>query len=364
MKVALYPADPFAVGHYRLIWPARALIDGGADIAIRTPNSDEPDIEGLFVDDYEVDESGGRRALGRKVATRIVDVRAPDADVVVLQRPLRRWIADAVPLLQAKGVRVVIEVDDDFARIHPQNVSFATCHPSSNADRNWTHLARACAYADLVTCTTPTLAKRYAPHGRVVVLPNMVPARYLSITRDEHEGTWVGWTGSIQTHPDDLQVTGGGVAMAVDQTRAHFAVVGTGIGVQERLGLRIPIKATGWLDLEEYPEAMAQLDVGIVPLNDTQFNQAKSNLKMSEFAALGVACVGSPTDDNRRLGVGMLARRPREWANHVRTLVANADYRAEVAGHGRKVMSARTIEGNCDRWMEAWKMALDSKVAA
>lgn len=361
MRVVVYPADSGACGHYRLVWPSKALIDQGADVGLHHPTTDEPDIEGVFQDDYE--SVHGMR-LGRKVATRVVNVVRPDADVIVLQRPLRRWIADAIPLLQDKGVRVVVEVDDDFARIHPNNVSFSGCHPRTSPDRNWAHLKRACDAADLVTVTTPALAKRYGAHGRVAVLPNLVPAWYLTVERDRHDGVYVGWSGSIDTHPDDLQVTGGGVAVAVRDTGARFAVVGTGKGVQRGLGLDAPPVATGWRPLEEYPVGVAQLDVGIVPLADTDFNHAKSNLKMSEMSALGVPPVGSPTPDNVRLGCGLLARRPRDWAKHLRLLVRNSDYRAEVAAHGRTVMAGRTIEGNCGRWLDAWLSTVERKVAA
>ena len=50
------------------------------------------------------------------------------------------------------------------------------------------------ALADLVTCSTDAL-RRYATHGRVAVLRNCVPERYLSITA-KRTGQTVGWGGA------------------------------------------------------------------------------------------------------------------------------------------------------------------------
>lgn len=344
-----------------MTWPAEALIDQGADLYLRDANDGDADIDGMFEDTVDP-------VTGKVVASKLVDVIAPDADVVVLQRPLHRKVADAIPLLQAKGVRVVVEVDDDFSTIHPRNVSFAAVHPRTSPDRNFHHLLRACAYADHVVVTTTALARRYAKHGRWTVVPNHIPAAYFDEQRELHDGgLFVGWTGSVDTHPTDLQVTGGGVARALGDTGARFAVIGTGKGVQKNLDLQTPPLASGWLELDEYPAAVAQLDVGIVPLDLTAFNHAKSWLKGLEMAALGVPFVASPTDDYVRLaklGAGVLAGKPREWRRELDHLILDIPLREEAAGRGRAMAGEWTIEGNADRWWNAWTAPLRERRAA
>ncbi len=350
VKIAVYPADLGGCGMYRITWPAEALKAQGADIDIVLP-TESPDRQ---VNAWWWTNDEGESTL--------VDVKAPDADVIVIQRPLSDTLAKAIPMLQAKGVRVVVEIDDDFEAISPRNISWRDVHPGRNPRRNWVHLRNACAIADLVVVSTPALAKRYGGHGRVAVVPNFIPARYLAHWPDPHEGVIVGWSGSLDTHPDDLQVTGGGVARAVRSTGATFAVVGTGKGVQKALGLGAPPLACGWRPIAQYPEAVAQLDVGIVPLELSRFNEAKSWLKGLEMAALGVPFVASPTAPYRELaefGVGALAERPKHWEYHVRALVQCADLRAERAGAGREVARRLTIEGNCGRFYEAWSSVVN-----
>ena len=344
-RVLAYPADQGGCGFYRLIAVCRTLIAQGHDV------------------DYVVDDDPPERQLQAKWmewadGTReVLDVVPPEADVVVLQRPLAAKHATSIPALQRHGIRVVVEIDDDFEHISPRNVSWKAVQPHLSAHRNREFLRRACEQADLVTVSTPALAKVYGRHGRVVVLPNHVPASYLRIRQEAHDGLYVGWSGSIDTHPDDLQMCGTGVQRALAATGAQMAVVGTGKGVRSALGLsQVPL-ACGWRTLRDYPEAVAQFDVGIVPLELSPFNEAKSWLKGLEMASVGVPFVASPTQQYRALtdlGAGVLAESPRQWEGALKRLLRDQGWREEVAARGREVAAGLTVEGHAWRWLEAW----------
>ena len=353
MKVAVIPDDDGGCGAYRMKWPAQALAAQGADVDLYGTRGIDCVWQGILGPDLEVTDR------------LVVDVIPPDADVVVLQRPLRVEMVEVIRALQAHGRRVVVDIDDDFASIHPRNVSWRSVHPVHSPQRNHRHLLAGCAAADWVTVTTPALAERYGAHGRVSVVPNAVPARYLEVTADrDDDALVVGWTGTVQTHPTDLQVTGGAVARTCTELGAQVAVVGTGIGVGKALGLKAAnVPGTGWLELDDYPQAMASFDVGIVPLADIGFNRAKSALKLMEFSALGVATVASPTPDNVRMakhGCGVLAGRHREWERALRQLLTDEGWRRHVAERSRAAMANHTIEATAGRWMEAWTHALNA----
>lgn len=358
MRVLCYPADASRCGR-RIIWPAEALIAQGADIVIGDRHKPDDPIwhEG--------------------------------ADVVVLQRPmLRRYVEphlddNGVPepavidLLKADGMKVVVDIDDDFTALNRKNAVWERTHPSVSPDCNWQHLSTACKMADLVTVTTPALARRYGGHGRVAVIPNHIPESYLKIERPtrrvpilgnfgrivgyrEDDRRVVGWSGAVATHPDDLQVTRGGVCKALQQTGASFYMVGPPDGVQANLGLSEPVVASGWIDLDRYPYEMAKIDVGIVPLEDTAFNRAKSWLKMMELAALGVVPVGSPTLPNLEFANRYrlpIAYKPRDWERWVRRLVVDDALRIEMSQAGREAMREETIEANAYRWWDVWESA-------
>lgn len=341
MKVLVWAADQGACGHCRLIWPAQALAAQGVDVAI--------DPVGPVV-------GWSKPWTGEQPPADIdaVTVKRPDADVVVLQRPARKWWAQIIPLLQAHGVRVVVDIDDDFAHIPAENLAHNTYDPRRSLAVNRANILAACQAADLVTVTTPALAARYGRHGRVRVLPNLVPAAYLE--RYHADTPILGWTGNVETHPHDLETTGGTIPSALTEHGWTFRVIGTGQGVPERLGLD-DVQATNWLPLGMYPQAYGLLGAAIVPLHRSVFNEAKSALKMAEAAALGVPVIASPTADNRRLnalGVGLLAKRPADWARHLRAVLGSADLRAELSARGRDAMRPLTYEGNADCWLHAW----------
>lgn len=333
-RILCYPADASRCGR-RIVWPAEYLISQGADIEIV----------------YGAQDAGWDG----------------ECDVVVMQRPmLRRYVEGVSPVetmgaiqrLQRDGIKVIIDIDDDFMALNPKNGVWARVHPSYSPDCNWQHLSAACRQADLVTVTTSALARRYGGHGRVAIIPNHVPESYLTIQRPVNDVPVVGWTGAVMTHPDDLQVTRGGVARAVQQTGASFRMVGPVDGVQANLGLSEEPTASGFVDLDDYPFEMAKLDVGIVPLELSAFNAAKSWLKLMEFSALGIPCVGSPTAPNiefaSRYGLP-LAVKPKDWERQVRHLILNDDYRLEFGGQLRLAMRAETIEHNAGRWLESWE---------
>ncbi len=287
-----------------------------------------------------------------------------DFDVLILQRPMWEWQIICLRDARKRGIRTIVEIDDDFESLHNLSPAWGTTHPKFSAQHNRHWLRVAAKEADLVTVTTPALARRYAPHGRFSILPNFIPEAWLKI-KGHKLGNVVGWSGTIGTHQGDLTVTHGGVGRAVEDRSARFRVIGNPELIKRDLGLSKEPEYALWDSYERYPYHLASLDVGLAPLAATAFNSAKSHLKPLEMAALGVPCVISPVAEYVRLhldhGIGVLAKdRGREWAREVGRLLDNEPYRLELAEAGRRAVSELTIEKNAWRWAEAWT-AVESK---
>lgn len=345
MRVHVHPADAGACALYRLREPLRVLS--------ATHDVSEP---------TETLTCAWDRPPGP--GARVVDVVRPDCDVAVFQRPLRRHMVEAIDALQRRGVACVVEVDDLFSAIHAGNPAFRDAHPD-DPDHNWRWLAEACKRADLVTVTTPALAEAYGRHGRVAILPNLVPARYLAIGEavPRKPVPLVGYAGSSDTHPGDLAVTGGAVAEVLATSGARFRAIG-GIRTCSLLGVRGETLPP--VSLDDWPIAVATLDVGIAPLVDNLFNRCKSWLKPLEHAALGVACIASPTPEYARAareGMCVLATRPREWRRELRRMLDPAERAAQVL-RARTAARRHTYEEHAERWWDAWRLALDHRVRA
>lgn len=349
MKVQVFPADNAGCGHFRLIWPAQALAAAGHDVEIRPP-----------------EDRGLKLRIGPgDTVDDVLD--CDDVDVIVFQRLTHQWMSEAVPLLRARGIAVVVDVDDDLSTVHPRNPAYRSMHPrfagrmdSSTRQihrHSWQHLAYACREATLVTVSTPALLDRYARHGRGHVIYNHLPEHYYGVPHTD--SAVVGWPAALASHPDDPSVLGGAVARLVSEG-ADFRVTGDPVGVGAAFGLTQDPQGRMGVGVDGWPAAVAELGIGLAPLADTVFNSAKSFLKPLEMSALGIPWVASPRAEYARLharGAGVLADTPRRWYRELRRLVHDEALRTERAQAGREIAEELRLEPNAWRWMEAWGRA-------
>jgi len=340
--IHVHPADGGGCGHYRMIWPAEALIAEGYDITYMKPGTSDANLMTTATQ-------------GRDGIEHIVDVEHPGCDIIVLQRPLHYQLLECIPLLQAKGVQVVVELDDDFENIHPRNIAWSMSHPNMSPERNWRFLKQACSLADRMVVSTPAL-QRYKLGA--VVVPNFVPRWYTELPVDNRPDTpTVGWSGSTETHPQDLQEVGNSVARLM-RDGWDLKIVGTGKGVARAFGIREDTdmhNGLGWVDLDTYPVEMQRMSVGMVPLQSSPFNQAKSWLKGLEWASLGVPFVASPTQQYIKLsdkyGIGTISLKAKHWYSHVN----NMNYWAEGQKARESVIRNKLIiEERAEMWYNAW----------
>jgi glycosyltransferase involved in cell wall biosynthesis len=334
VKVLQVPADAGACRECRLTLPGQAASTLGVKVTLAEP---------LYLRHTPL--------TGELPVKRAVE----DADVCVIHRPCFPAVTEWIPRLQAHGVAVVVDIDDDLLNLHPQ-------HAWAKKAADWAReQASAAQLADLVTASTPALADRYAPPGRAVVLRNCVPAGRLGLPRAS-DGRTLGWGGSRRGHYGDLAVTGGAVADALKGTSWRFKVVGPAEGIRVDLGLTSEPDATGGLAFDAYQDALGSLDVGIAPLAAEPFNEAKSALRGLELAARGVPFVASPLPEFQRLageGIGLLASTPKEWATELRHLMKDPGLREAQAARGREVVAAEhTYETQAHRWIDAWGTAI------
>lgn len=339
--ILVFPSDGTGCGMYRMIWPGQAVYNKGKPINVmqRPPQ--------IVVDDFG----------------KIHGINVGTADVIVFQRPGSYQIAEVIPILQENGVKVIIDMDDSLSTIHPRNSAFKIYDPRVNHKTNWMHAAKACNLADLVTVTTEGLANEYGSHGRVKIIPNFIPESYLKIPRPENKIPIVGWTGWTSTHVDDLRVTNGIINQVLIDTGAKFAAFGDEkIFIDLGIRYREPHEHWGFSNINEYPQKLARMDIGLVPLQISPFNNSKSRLKALEMSGTGVVPIMSPTPDNlllHELGIGLIAEKPRDWYDHVKNLILDSEMREEMSKKGREIVSGLTIEKNWELWWSAWSSVVN-----
>lgn len=333
------------------------------------------------------------RVTGTPVVERLNHVGS--ADTVILNRPLDPGIAEQVRLWRAEGRTVIVDMDDDFDAVVPEH-RIAGKYTTE-------HLHAACRAASVVTCSTPALAERYG-YGHGVVLRNCIPESYLSVTRrsrirDGWEatdswsgqhllsnptplpgygtqlsagspstapsqypgGVWVGWYGSLGSHPRDPAAAGQGVGAALNpHYNAEFVFAGPpddAPRLAEIFGLQREVRALGFFSMIGLIQVIAEFDIGIVPLELNPFNEAKSWLKGLEFAAVGVPVIASPTSEYRRAEVEggcKNAKTSADWRDWLAELIREPVLRAEQAARGREWAATWTYERHAGDWRAIW----------
>ncbi|SFF69682.1 glycosyltransferase family protein [Blastococcus tunisiensis] len=348
MRVLLAQSAAAASAYYRIDEPAAAVRAAGLDV--------------------EVTVRRGLATTTSRGGDEVLDVDSEGADVVVLQLPKTEAMLQCIRVLQERGVAVVVEMDDLLTGVPYGH----TAHKTLVRQGRGKFALQCGREADLVTASTPALLQEYASHGRGVVVPNAIPRRIAELP-PAYERTpqtvTVGWSGNVLGHPYDLQEMGSGLQQALDRTQplSRLVVLGQKWDLRNRLRLSQEPEEVPWVfDVDGYTTRMGELfDVGLAPLRQDRFNECKSWLKPLEYSARGVFCVRARTSEYERLGLGLPARAPKDWAKWISLGVQDGDRRREVAAAAHEqVLAHHLTEHTAERWVQAWRAALDNRARA
>jgi glycosyltransferase involved in cell wall biosynthesis len=159
----------------------------------------------------------------------------------------------------------------------------------------------------------------------------------------------VGWAGALQ-HQGDLQLIHEVVTATADEVDWVF------MGMCPAPIRRYIREFHGPARFEEYPSRLAELDLdlALAPLERNSFNEAKSNLRLLEYGALGWAVIASDIEPYRGAPVTLVPNKPQAWINMIREHVSDRDA-AHASGDRLRewVRSSWMLEDHLDDWIEA-----------
>jgi glycosyltransferase involved in cell wall biosynthesis len=181
---------------------------------------------------------------------------------------------------------------------------------------------------------------------RVVIIPSVVDTDwYLPPSGARHPGddrVIIGWIGSDPNRGD------------LSPMRQVFDWLGERYG--ERAVLRIvsdrPLAMETRLRQEFIPWTLAssraelqQFDIGIMPLEDSEWNRSKCGFKLIQYMAVGAAAVASPVGVNQEIVIntktGHLARTVNEWRQRLASLIDDTQARVQMGHAARKHVEQR-----------------------
>ena len=314
------PLQPGGCAWYRCYLPMVALRDHGWQVGMGIPDWDH-----------------GRGFGLRQTA----ETTIAGWEVVVLKLLMRRDTPHQVLEARKTGQKVIVDVDDFYAGLTPDNQAYEVTDPSNDPERNREHYEHVIAAADVVTVSTPFLRDYYAERHRCVrMVRNGIDFGRYTRTRDR--AGWrptIGWVGGIPWRSGDLETLRDWLPDFVTEhgLRVHHSGhlenrpdrFWAKAGIDEELVSTLPMEP-----ILDYPGLFSGFQIGIVPLTDIPFNHAKSTIKGLEYAAAGIPFVAAASPEYVRLaelGVGRVASTPDEWLKHMTDLLDPAVRKREAA---------------------------------
>jgi len=175
--------------------------------------------------------------------------------------------------------------------------------------------------------------------AQVHVVPTAIDCQRIQPVLRTGPGFVMGWTGTSGNFPYLAAIEPALEAVLREVPGSSFVVVADRAPSLARLAGR-DVRFVPWSMASEV-EALAAMDVGLMPLADDAWTRGKCSFKMLQYMAAGVPGVVSPVGMNREvLGLGessVAAAGVDDWIEALRVLAADPDRRARLGATGRAV---------------------------
>jgi len=286
---------------------------------------------------------------------------APDellrCDVVHVHRIAQPDMRALARRLREAGVGIVWDNDDDVSALPRSNPHYRRLGAAGRRQMV-EGTAEMVRLADVVTTPSAALAEKFRDQGApdVRVLENRLPREFMNVKPVRHDGVVIACLAGLEHRLDyeqlQLRDTLGALLDAYPDLR--LLTIGHGLGLAPERTEHIPL--AGFRDLVRI---LARADVGIAPLVDIPWNRARSNIKLKEYAAAGLAWLASPVGPYLGMGERQGGRLVADdaWHSELERLIANARARRKLAKRGAKWVKHEGVDEHAADWEDALRDA-------
>ena len=274
-------------------------------------------------------------------------------DVVVVQRILP-FLDELREKCEKYGIKLVYETDDDLLGVEKNSPSYEYVNRVSNS------IIDLIDASDVITVTTPALASKF-DENKTVIIPNYYVNSVFDIKDDikTNGKLKLGFYGTL-THSKDLFLIKNVILRLKEKYDFDFEVIG-GFNAEDNVNedwfesIELPPNNMDFEKFMPWLSKRVNWDIALVPLEDSSFNQCKSELKFIELAVLGLPgvysdmCVyNSVVDDGVN---GFLASNEDEWVQKIEKLILDESLRIKFRKNALNVvLSQYKIEDRVNQW--------------
>ena len=303
-----------------------------------------------------------RKGLDVKIATNgITEEIAQWADVYVLQNCVdKKGIAMLHAYQQELGKKIVSDWDDFIIS------NESSPHKKLHEITQFPEIAEiTLQISDMVTVTTEYLKYMYDRYNKnIVVLENYMDLERWNKPKKKNESKFIriGWAGSL-THYDDLKLIQAPLNKILSEFKnTQLVIVGDPRIAEMFKGQNV--EAMVGVPFDYWPDKLngLQLDIGVAPLAENEFNMCKSNIKWQEYSIAKVAGIYSPivyeassshvTFDGN---IGMIAENPYQWYMCLRNYIICKNLRDDIASRAYSFIHMEyDLSKNIKKWVDAY----------
>ena len=340
-------------------------------------------VKPFFDDDYLKDFYAGKKNIGTVVKSYLrrffVLFSVLRYNNVVIEKEIFPFLpAFAEWMLKSFGIKYIVDYDD--AIFHNYDKS------SNPVIRKFlgNKIARVMRYSGTVVAGNNYLAEyaRKAGAKNIEIIPTVIDInRYPSKNNhsdlalppnvilsgvegkagersasENNQKFVVGWIGTKTTFEKHLLPCREWIKELQDQhSDIHFHIV----GITEDMDLGKNVKYIPWTEETEVPEIL-KMDVGIMPLQDSQWEKGKCAYKLIQYAACGIPGVASDVGMNKEVCIdgetGFIATSNEEWKERILFFKNEIEERLRMGTNARKLVEQKyCIQVTSEKWIKILK---------
>jgi glycosyltransferase involved in cell wall biosynthesis len=327
----------------------------GCEVEVLTPSTDA---------EWAAYEEGDPAAVGRYYRACIMNQwrnvrRAADADVAVLHRglfPFSPWQRATFERLLARlNTRIVYDFYDAIWLQRRE----ASEQPASRLGQ-WLHppdkIEQIIRLAGVVTVSNEPLAQFARQHHQDVrIIPMLLePAEYEPREHHARSPVVIGWMGNRHQIPRLLSLGPALRTLAASRDIVLRVVAPQPVDIP---GVHVESSTHAWSPQSER-EDLAALDIGLLPLQDSEHDRGKSPLKLLQYSLAGLPVVATPVAiDTSVFPAGecfLAANDEHEWLDSMTRLVDDPVLRGRLGGAARAaVVENYSFGSHAQQFMDA-----------
>lgn len=369
MKILGFERSTGAANHYRIVQPLYKLRQHGLADILTLHSQNATDLE-------------------------FVTEKILESDIIIFQRPQDdRWF-DFIKIAQKHGKIIVADYDDHPFLVSPLNPAYKHYGTTEviykwpdgktnmlwvngengfNIEENITrqdYFKAAFKRADMVSTTTPILQKVFLTLNKnSVVLPNLIDFDMYPQVECVKKEIRIGWQGGFSHYEDLFMVASAIKKIIFKYDNVKFVFFGE--AGFKGLFKEVPADRIEWHPWTQYVAyayklATLNLDIGLCPLIDNEFNKHKSAIKYFEYSVMGIPTIASdmPPYSPVMTSESALMVNPDGWYDAMERLISDMELRDRIAKSAYdNVYENYNIDTKIHLWADMYNKALNRDVS-